>query len=240
LPPRWRRGCPNHVYTGLKTAVEGNGSPSVTHVLGQPYVAFGTPDHVREVMSTLKEKSEINRWQIGLLFGAGSLLVLPYARWLPLRRNLGQVFHLSNMKGYFDVFVEAAVDFVARVEAHNGQRKTHFEEAKQAGMRTLPTTLLEPVDVDRCAMDLALDVVTRGMFSKDLAIQKGRATELATNLHRMGGALHGHRPEPGLLAGSPLPVLGVLQTPRLVSQHDNGLDQGEAGRPQRRRQEGPP
>ena len=120
-----------------------------------------------------------------LLLGEDSLFTLPYAKWQPIRRNLGQVFHLNNMKNYFDVFVQAAKDFDTRVEDHNSKRKKHFEEAKAAGMRTQPTTLLEPVDVDMFAMDFALDVITRALFSKDLKVQNGPGREFGAKLSRV-------------------------------------------------------
>ena len=172
-------------FRSLKDLVESTGSPSVSHLVGTPLMLFGTPDHVRELLAAVKEKAASTRRSVSILFGSGSILALPYSRWLPLRRNLGQVFHLTNMKGYFEVYVESALDFVARVEAHNSRRKRHFEEAKEAGMRTQPTTLLEPIDVDMCAMDLALDVVTRALFSKDLAIQRGGVNKLADTIHTM-------------------------------------------------------
>ena len=175
---------PNQVYRITREVVEDTGSPSITHFMGRPNVYVGTPEHAREVVTKLKEKPASMRKSAGPFLGDESVVLVPHEKWVPLRRNLGQVFHLLNMKSYFGVFVDSAHDFVARIEEHNAKRGKHFEDAKAKGLKTQPTTLLEPIDVDRCAMDLALDVVTRALFSKNLAFQKGDSKELSINLAR--------------------------------------------------------
>jgi len=156
-------------------------------MIGNPFVYVGRPEQIREMLTSpiFRARGAMTKRLATLLLGEDSLFTLPYARWLPIRRNLGQVFHLNNMKNYFDVFVQAAKDFDTRVEDHNAKRKKHFEEAKAAGMRTQPTTLLEPVDVAMFAMDFALDVITRALFSKDLKVQNGPGREFSAKFSRL-------------------------------------------------------
>ena len=163
-------------------AVEESGSPSITHMMGRPVMLVARPEHVKDVVGRLKEKTNSSRRIVGPMIGQESIILRMHSRWGPLRRSLAQVFTLTSMRGYFGVFVDSTRDFVARIEEHNSKRKRHFEEAHNKGLRTLPTTLLEPLDVDGCSMDLALDVVTRALFSRDLAIQRGNAKDFSVRL----------------------------------------------------------
>jgi len=161
------------------------GSLCVSHLLGMPVVYVGRPEQAKEVIAVLREKPQTLAKTIGTLLGPESILFVPYAEWVPLRKNLGQVFHLRNMKSYFGGFVDSALDFVARIDGHNARRRRYFEDALARGLSTKPTTLLEPLDVDKCCMDLALDVVTGALFSKNLAIQRGNSREFTACLERI-------------------------------------------------------
>jgi len=173
------------VFLFNKTSVETFGSPSVSHFMGRPVIYVGLPDQVKDVVTAVKEKAPKVKEAVSSFLGEEAIITLPHERWQPLRKTLGRVFHLSNMKGYFAVFVDASRDFVARVEEHNSRRKTYFEGASAGGLRTRPSTLLQPMDVDKCAMDLALDIVTRALFSRDLEIQRGQESELSVKIGRI-------------------------------------------------------
>ena len=173
------------VFLFNKTCVETFGSPSMSHFMGRPVIYVGLPDQVKDVVTAVKEKAPKVKEAVSSFLGEEAIITLPHERWQPLRKTLGRVFHLSNMKGYFAVFVDASRDFVARVEEHNSRRKTYFEGASAGGLRTRPSTLLQPMDVDKCAMDLALDIVTRALFSRDLEIQRGQESELSVKIGRI-------------------------------------------------------
>ena len=105
------------------------------------------------------------------------MLIAPYDEWVRLRKALAPVFHTANMRDFHTHFIDAALVLLDKIEEHNTRKAQETflqpeETATDGAKRPRKVTGLHPINIDDYTMTLALDIITRVMFSKDLHLQR--------------------------------------------------------------------
>jgi len=162
-----------NVFTTMLELLGNNGSPSACNLFDQIGYFIGSPSQTRQILSSPHCVNK-NKVYDGFNTFAGkfNLVTLNYAAWKPLRRTLSPIFHLSNLRLFFQQAVSATKEMIEKIERHNAAKERFFEECEKEGKIFRRTTRRFFLDADHLAILLTLDVITRAMFSQDFGIQR--------------------------------------------------------------------